>query len=101
MVFPMSAPYTDPLKVLICGGSTPGPAIVLDNCVSIEPEVDGATWTVERMVRVLLFQRCQMTPLFQALSSRHALHVQSSRWNILDGKRSPSRSGRIWISIRP
>jgi len=47
--FPQSAPYTDPLRVLICGGSTPGPAQVLDNCVSIEPEVENATWTLERM----------------------------------------------------
>ncbi|KAJ3826706.1 hypothetical protein F5880DRAFT_1628591 [Lentinula raphanica] len=41
--------YTDPLRVLICGGSTPGPAQVIDNCVSIEPETENATWTLERM----------------------------------------------------
>ena len=50
VVFPQYAPYTDPLKVLLCGGSTgPGPAFPLDNCVSIEPEVENATWTIERM----------------------------------------------------
>lgn len=50
VIFPMKAPYTDPLKVLLCGGSTgPSPAAPLDNCVSIEPEVDNATWTIERM----------------------------------------------------
>ncbi|KAG7087311.1 hypothetical protein E1B28_013288 [Marasmius oreades] len=49
MLFPQHAPYTDPLRVVICGGSTPGPASVLDNCVSIAPEAQNATWTVERM----------------------------------------------------
>ncbi|KAF9265003.1 WSC-domain-containing protein [Marasmius fiardii PR-910] len=49
LLFPQHAPYTDPLRVLICGGSTPGPAQVLDNCVSIAPEVANATWTIERM----------------------------------------------------
>ncbi|KAE9389021.1 galactose oxidase [Gymnopus androsaceus JB14] len=53
--FPQHAPYTDPFTVLICGGSTPGAAQVLDNCVSISPEVENATWTLERMpsVRVM------------------------------------------------
>ncbi|KAJ7591598.1 hypothetical protein C8J56DRAFT_1137522 [Mycena floridula] len=49
MVFPQHAPYTDPLRILLCGGSTgPGPAQPLDNCVSIEPEGD-KKWTIERM----------------------------------------------------
>ncbi|KAK7452115.1 hypothetical protein VKT23_012220 [Stygiomarasmius scandens] len=49
VLFPQRAPYTDPLRVLICGGSTPGPASVSDNCVSIAPEAPNAAWTVERM----------------------------------------------------
>ncbi|KAL5480284.1 hypothetical protein ACEPAI_1554 [Sanghuangporus weigelae] len=49
VVLPQSAPYTDPVEVLVCGGSTPGPAIALDNCVTIQPEVESATWTIERM----------------------------------------------------
>ncbi|KAF5353807.1 hypothetical protein D9758_010585 [Tetrapyrgos nigripes] len=49
VLFPQHAPYTDPLRVLICGGSTPGPASVSDNCVSISPEAPNATWTIERM----------------------------------------------------
>ncbi|KAJ7880660.1 glyoxal oxidase N-terminus-domain-containing protein [Mycena leptocephala] len=49
VVFPQSAPYTDPLEVMVCGGSTPGPALALDNCVSIQPEVENATWALERM----------------------------------------------------
>ena len=47
--FPQSAPYTDPVTVLICGGSNFG--IALDNCVSMEPEGD-TTWVIERMVRI-------------------------------------------------
>ncbi|KAJ6552838.1 galactose oxidase [Mycena capillaripes] len=49
VMFPQHAPYTDPLEVLVCGGSTPGPNIALDNCVSIQPEVENATWALERM----------------------------------------------------
>lgn len=50
VLLPQHAPYTDPLGVLVCGGSTPGPAIALDNCVSIQPEAPNAKWTIERMV---------------------------------------------------
>ncbi|EKM51417.1 uncharacterized protein PHACADRAFT_263528, partial [Phanerochaete carnosa HHB-10118-sp] len=47
VMFPQHAPYTDPITVLICGGSDFG--VALDNCVSIQPEVENATWTLERM----------------------------------------------------
>ena len=49
VLFPQHAPYTDPLTVLICGGSNFG--IALDNCVNIQPEVENPQWTLERMVR--------------------------------------------------
>ncbi|KAJ7364637.1 copper radical oxidase [Mycena albidolilacea] len=49
VLLPLHAPYTDPLGVLICGGSTPGAGIALDNCVTIRPEMENATWTLERM----------------------------------------------------
>lgn len=49
MVLPQHAPYTDPLTVLICGGSTPFEGSALDNCVSIQPDVPNANWTIERM----------------------------------------------------
>ncbi|KAJ6589404.1 copper radical oxidase [Mycena capillaripes] len=49
VMLPQHAPYTDPLEVLICGGSTPGPGTALDNCVTIQPEVENATWAIERM----------------------------------------------------
>lgn len=52
MLLPQYAPYTDPIEILICGGSTPGAGIALDNCISIAPEVENPTWTLERMVRV-------------------------------------------------
>ena len=49
VILPQHAPYTDPITVMVCGGSTPGPGIALDNCVSISPEAPDATWTLERM----------------------------------------------------
>jgi hypothetical protein len=52
VLLPQYAPYTDPLTILICGGSTIGPEIALDNCVSLQPEVPNANWTIERMVSV-------------------------------------------------
>jgi hypothetical protein len=48
MLFPQYAPYTDPLGILICGGST-ADNVAIDNCVSINPEATDADWTVERM----------------------------------------------------
>lgn len=56
VLFPQHAPYTDPLTVLVCGGSNFGLAI--DNCVSIQPEVDGADWVLERMVKPLPIRSC-------------------------------------------
>ncbi|KAI4602761.1 hypothetical protein KJ359_007979 [Pestalotiopsis sp. 9143b] len=49
VLLPQYAPYTDPLGILMCGGSTPGAGLALDNCVSIQPEVPNAKWTLERM----------------------------------------------------
>jgi hypothetical protein len=47
VLLPQSAPYTDPVTVLACGGSNFG--IALDNCASIQPEVANPVWTIERM----------------------------------------------------
>ena len=55
VLFPQHAPYTDPLTVLVCGGSNFG--LALDNCVSIQPEVAGAEWVLERMVCLLTLVR--------------------------------------------
>ena len=49
VILPQTAPYTEPLTVMVCGGSNPGPAIAVDNCVSIQPEVPSSNWTIERM----------------------------------------------------
>lgn len=49
VILPQHAPYTDPLTILICGGSTPSGHYALDNCVSIQPEAATPTWTIERM----------------------------------------------------
>jgi hypothetical protein len=46
---PQYAPYTDPLEILICGGSTIGVANALDNCVLTSPDAPNPTWTIERM----------------------------------------------------
>jgi len=45
-----SAPYiTQPVTVMICGGSTSGPGDAVDNCVSMQPDVPGSQWVIERM----------------------------------------------------
>ena len=49
VMLPQHAPYTDLVTVLVCGGSTPGAAIALDNCVSTQPDAANPTWTLERM----------------------------------------------------
>ncbi|KAH8201579.1 hypothetical protein TruAng_004271 [Truncatella angustata] len=49
VLLPQYAPYSEPLSILMCGGSTAGPGLALDNCVSIQPEVTNAQWTLERM----------------------------------------------------
>jgi hypothetical protein len=51
---PQHAPYTDPVTILVCGGSNGVAAPGLDSCISIQPEVENATWTLERMVRTCL-----------------------------------------------
>lgn len=50
---PLHAPYTDPLEILICGGSTVGAAEASDNCVSLQPEAAQPQWVLERMVSSL------------------------------------------------
>ena len=52
VMLPQHAPYTDPVTILICGGSNFG--IALDNCVSIQPEAASPSWTIERMVSTIL-----------------------------------------------
>lgn len=49
VLLPQSAPYTAPLTVLLCGGSGSGASVAIDNCISTQPDVPGANWTLERM----------------------------------------------------
>ncbi|KAF4584731.1 hypothetical protein EYR38_001962 [Pleurotus pulmonarius] len=49
VLFPQHAPYNEPVRILICGGSNPGAGQAIDNCVSIVPEDPNPTWTLERM----------------------------------------------------
>jgi hypothetical protein len=50
IALPQYAPYTDPLGVLACGGSTSNGGYAIDNCVSTQPEAANPVWTIERMV---------------------------------------------------
>lgn len=50
MLLPQVYPYTDPLTVIVCGGSTPFEGAAIDNCASIQPDAPNPVWTIERMV---------------------------------------------------
>jgi hypothetical protein len=50
VMLPQHAPYTDPVQILICGGSSLDANDALDNCVSIAPEAQNPTWMLERSV---------------------------------------------------
>jgi len=49
VLLPQKWPYTAPLGVLVCGGSTEGPGHAIDNCVSSFPESADPSWKIERM----------------------------------------------------
>lgn len=57
IALPQYAPFTDPLGVMACGGSTSGGGYPIDNCVSTQPEATNPTWTIERMVSHFPFNR--------------------------------------------
>ena len=64
IALPQYAPYTDPLGVLACGGSTSNGGYAIDNCVSTQPEAANPVWTIERMVHppsFYPFQNLQFT----------------------------------------
>jgi hypothetical protein len=80
VMLPQYAPYTDPVEIFICGGSTPVEGDGLDNCVTIAPEAPNATWTLERSVstyrvksRVVSDEPRECT----AVQARHALLCSS------------------------
>jgi hypothetical protein len=49
VIMPQYHPYTDPLTVMTCGGSTNPTGLALDSCITIQPEAPGAQWQLERM----------------------------------------------------
>ncbi|CAL1701840.1 unnamed protein product [Somion occarium] len=73
VLLPQRAPYTDPLEILVCGGSNNGEA--LDNCVTIAPEVPNAAWTIERMPskRVMPCMLCLMAPSSSLMAPNRVL----------------------------
>ncbi|AEO70370.1 glyoxal oxidase-like protein [Thermothielavioides terrestris NRRL 8126] len=74
VLLPQRWPYSDPLGVLICGGSTIGPGNALDNCVSIEPEAENPTWTIERMPSFRVMSCMAPLPDGTYLIANGALH---------------------------
>lgn len=76
VLLPQHAPYTDPLEILICGGSDFG--VALDNCVSIVPEAPNPTWTLERMVRasVIAYNPPPHLVFLAALETCHAMYCR-------------------------
>jgi len=51
VLFPQHAPYTDPLRVLICGGSTPGPGVFV-----LSPRIQMLTSIpLQRLLAIIVF----------------------------------------------
>jgi len=69
IALPQYAPYTEPLGVLACGGSTANGGYAVDNCVSTQPEAENPVWTIERMVSSHS-QSIYMPPAYAILSLR-------------------------------
>ncbi|KAH6634407.1 glyoxal oxidase-like protein [Chaetomium sp. MPI-SDFR-AT-0129] len=74
VLLPQKYPYTDPLEVLICGGSTDGPGNALDNCISIQPEAANPTWKLERMPSFRVMSCMAPLPDGTYLIANGALH---------------------------
>jgi hypothetical protein len=79
VVLPQYAPFTDPLEVLVCGGSTPVEGTGLDSCISIAPEVPNSTWVYERMVSGFIHSNASIADILPlAFEACHALHCRAS-----------------------
>ncbi len=101
VMLPQHAPYTDPVTILICGGSNFG--VALDNCVSIQPEATKPAWTIERMVSrpLSMFVMVIELMLLAAFPTRDAVYRGAARWHIPHRERGTSRCRRLWSCIRP
>lgn len=80
VLMPQHAPYTDPVTILICGGSDSD--IALDNCVSIQPEVEKPEWTIERMVKPVPRRFALSHDIIVALGAGHDVHRKCSSTSI-------------------
>lgn len=99
VVLPQSAPYTDPIQVMACGGSTENGGYSIDNCVTIAPEATNPTWTIERMASYSLFlwtieSKLTSTP---ALETCDALHGRTARRHLPHCKWRPARRSRVRV----
>ncbi|KAJ4297155.1 hypothetical protein N0V88_004073 [Collariella sp. IMI 366227] len=74
VLLPQHYPYSEPLGVLICGGSTEGPGYALDNCVSIQPEAAEPKWELERMPSFRVMSCMAPLPDGTYLIANGALH---------------------------
>lgn len=105
VLMPQSAPYSDPLTVMICGGSTPGPAQAIDNCVSIQPEAANSQWVIERMVMPLAISSIislnHLADTCTAFPASHLLHDRPPRWYISHSQRRYPWRRRIRSRYRP
>ena len=74
VLLPQEYPYTDPLGVLVCGGSTVGAGNAIDNCVSTYPEATNPTWAIERMPSFRVMSCMAPLPDGTYLIANGALH---------------------------
>ena len=95
MLMPQIAPYSDPLTILVCGGSTPYQGVALDNCVSIAPEAANPTWTLERMVRFRSLTSTAQADFSAAVQTGYPVHGRLARWYIPDPQRRTPRFRRL------
>lgn len=92
---PQYAPFTDPLGVLACGGSTQNGGAAIDNCVSTYPEADNPTWTIERMVFTPLPFHVAKLKHLPAFPQSNALHGRSARRNLCNPRWRPTWRRRL------
>jgi hypothetical protein len=74
VLLPQKWPYTDPLGVLVCGGSTVGPGNAIDNCVSTYPDAADPKWVIERMPSFRVMSCMAPLPDGTYLIANGALH---------------------------
>lgn len=102
MPLPQHAPYTEPLEILICGGSTEGAGEASDNCVSLQPEAAEPKWIIERMVSIPRTLGVLCTNEFViAFEARALMHGCTPGWHVHDYERCYSGHCRIRFGKQP